>query len=114
MQRHVKIAKQLISLLLSGVMMFAVLWRSGHEYFEFHDPVLHCDDQGESHIHDDRYAAHDCFVCAFHFSPTQSWEPGLTFTPPLPTVHEKFAVEHLLDNSPLMTGYYLRGPPVFL
>lgn len=114
MQRNKGILPQIASIFLSGIMVFAILWRSGHDYFEFHDAALHCaESQGESHIHDDRYAVHDCFVCAFHFSPTQTWEPGLA-TPTVLTIDvEKLDFfQWYVGNTP-SGGNFLRGPPLF-
>jgi len=55
---------------LSGLLLFGTLWWSVHLATDaHHTDVPHCDARGSLHLHDASYAAADCVLSAFIWSP---------------------------------------------
>ncbi|HMR44334.1 MAG TPA: hypothetical protein PKC40_10900, partial [Saprospiraceae bacterium] len=101
------------SLLIVALFSTSLLWKSSHVYFDFHHAEsLHCEDKEHSpHIHDDRFAVHDCFVCAFQFSQFEE-NSVFSFQNHFVFLHREKPVvrKSIFDFTPGVF-VFLRGPP---
>ncbi len=116
LMRPVVSSVQNVLLLLS--LLAPQMVRTGHWLLHHaHHEVLPCSAREEGpntfHLHDERYSAADCFVCAFWFTfpdlPAEqpSLSVGSTASKAIPQVFlESFAAA-------LYPQRHLRGPPVF-
>ncbi|MEZ4950655.1 MAG: hypothetical protein R2879_14030 [Saprospiraceae bacterium] len=104
--------KQVSVWCLAGTLVFAILLRSGHEVLDFHHESLHCDDsKNETHIHDERYAVHDCFVCAFQFSSYDYNDHSFQFPAPILVIKSQSTFLTGTYKNPFPLHLFLRGPP---
>jgi hypothetical protein len=74
------------ALLLLAVLLFAVFGKELHHlvHHHGHEEQLHCHaDEGETHLHDSRYAFDSCALCLFHISPLET--PEMVWPPKAPS-----------------------------
>jgi len=100
-------------------LIFTTVWavNSLHDFFLHHEhPVCEESYAGSKgvHIHDERYEAHGCSLCALLLSP-----PALVALLSLPALHAKLPDSEspnfyhtLLHSKTVCDSVLLRGPPV--